>query len=401
MLSNMSIDPRLRVLYLLGIAVGVFFVHDFWQLGAVLAVQVALWFVVRLPAGRLLRQIVKLWAFGLFVVATYAVFEQDPETDRWVRYMVLGLEIPINMSGIVEGAAMLLRLVTVVLASQVARAGDPRAIVQGLQRLRVPASIALSLDIVLALLGDNKGGGRGTGGGGGRGRRESEGDSFWQSVKRLARGDVSPVVKRIETQIARAEEHASEAPPDLRRDVAVVAGIALTMLAIKALKVLPSIPFAPGHKLVLLTPLYIVAAVLTRSRWGATLTGLTMGTVAFLMGDGRYGIFEVLKHITPGLICDALMPLMLRREPLPGGVAWSLFGGLIAAGRFATIFAVTLVMQPPAFAWAILAPGLAVNVFFGVASGYVSYHVVRAALRMRDARERPSKERETKKDAAE
>ena len=31
------------------------------------------------------------------------------------------------------------------------------------------------------------------------------------------------------------------------------------MLGIKALKLLPGIPFAPGHKLVLLTPLYVVA----------------------------------------------------------------------------------------------------------------------------------------------
>ena len=47
----------------------------------------------------------------------------------------------------------------------------------------------------------------------------------------------------------------------MSRDAGVIVGLSLTMLGIKALKVLPSIPFAPGHKLVLLTPLYVVASL--------------------------------------------------------------------------------------------------------------------------------------------
>jgi hypothetical protein len=165
------------------------------------------------------------------------------------------------------------------------------------------------------------------------------------------------------------------------RDVAAIAGVSLTMLGIKALKILPSIPFAPGHKLVLLTPLYVVASRMTRSRFGATLTGLTMGTVAFLMGDGKYGIFEILKHVTPGVICDLLVPILTAGRRRPGGLLWSLLGGLIAVGRFATIFAVVFLVQAPAVAWAILVPGLTVHVTFGVASGYVTYHLVRALER--------------------
>ena len=66
-----------------------------------------------------------------------------------------------------------------------------------------------------------------------------------------------------------------------------------------------------------------------------------MGTVAFLLGDGRYGIFEILKHVTPGLICDLLVPLVVARRPhARARIAWSLVGGVIAVGRFATIFAI-------------------------------------------------------------
>src|SRR6185503_14156464 len=127
----------------------------------------------------------------------------------------------------------------------------------------------------------------------------------------VLRGDVEPIARALTRQLERgkayAAEHASAgasgatSAADANRvhDVGVIAGVSLTMLGIKALKILPSIPFAPGHKLVLLTPLYIMASLKTRSKFGATLTGLTMGSVAFLLGDGKYGIFEIVKHVVP------------------------------------------------------------------------------------------------------
>lgn len=206
-------------------------------------------------------------------------------------------------------------------------------------------------------------------------------------MKRLRKGDVAPIVRRIEQHIARVEQHGEEQGQPggaLGRDVAVIAGVALTMLGIKALKVLPSIPFAPGYKMVVLLPLYVAASRLTRARLGGTITGLVMGTVAFLLGDGRYGIFEILKHLAPGLLCDLLLPLFLAGGRKPGQVAWSLFGGVIAVGRFATIFCVTLAVQAPAVAWAFVTPRLAGDIFFGLMSGYGSYHLSRAIEALRE-----------------
>jgi hypothetical protein len=207
-------------------------------------------------------------------------------------------------------------------------------------------------------------------------------------VKRLGRGDIAPIVGRLERQIARAEEHAERQGAGDRgkafaRDVGIIAGVTLTMLGIKALKILPSIPFAPGHKLVLLTPLYIVASLLTTTRFGGTLTGLTMGTVAFLLGDGKYGIFEVFKHVTPGIICDLCVPLMVRGDRMPGGIGWSVFGTVVAAGRVSTILAIVFLVQAPTVAYAMLLPAFAVHCTFGAASGYISYHVVRGVARLR------------------
>jgi hypothetical protein len=392
MATEKRIDPRLRVLYLLSVAGGVFVFHALPVVAAITAAQAVLWLVVGLGPRRLWRQIRKLWFFTLFVVASYALTSEVPETDRWVQVHVLSWVVALNVSGALAGVTMVLRILCVILAAQVARAGDGRAVAAGLGRLGAPRIVASSIDAVLALLG----GGGGGGGGGGRGRvRMPDGEGFWSALRRISRGDVAPIVRRIDRHIERVEEHLEEQgfqghEREVGRDVAVIAGVSLTMLGIKALKVLPNIPFAPGYKTVILTPLYVVARLRTRSRLGATITGLTMGIVAFLAGDGRYGPFEILKHTAPGVVCDLVVPSMVRGGRTPGPVAWSLLGALIGAARYATIFGVMLIVQPPRLAWALLAPGLALHTTFGVLSGWVSWQIVRAMQRPHPSEEGPA-----------
>jgi hypothetical protein len=392
------VDSRLRVLYLVAVAVGAFFVHDARIAGALVGAHALAWLALGLGARALLRQIVKLWGFTLFILVSYGITSESDDIDRWIHVW----KIPINVGGIAIGGLMILRVIAVVLASRLARAGDERAIALGLRRLGVPGIVAHSIDAVLALIG---GRGKGDGSGGGRNRKSEAPPGqggFWQSLKKIARGDVAPIVDRMERQIARADTYLYEEHGEggVSRDGAIIVGLSLTMLGIKALKVLPSIPFAPGHKLVLLTPLYVVASLKTKMRAGATLTGLVMGTAAFLLGDGRYGIFEILKHIAPGIICDLCVPFLVRKksgapsgavgasppdvERKPGAFAWSLLGGIMGVGRFATIFTVTLAVQPPKVAWAFLIPGLVVHTTFGVLSGLVSSPLIRAVIQ-RDA----------------
>jgi hypothetical protein len=150
------------------------------------------------------------------------------------------------------------------------------------------------------------------------------------------------------------------------------------MLMVRAVKILPAIPFAPGHKLVLLTPLYVLASLMTRGRAGATWVGATMGATSFLLGDGKYGVFEILKHVVPGVLCDLVVPRLTRGGRRPGKLVWAVVSGLVGAGRFAAIFATALVAQPPAVAFAFLLPGLAVHTGFGIVAGLLVPAVLRA-----------------------
>ena len=128
-----------------------------------------------------------------------------------------------------------------------------------------------------------------------------------------------------------------------------------------------------------------MARLRTRSRAGATITGLTMGIVAFLAGDGHYGPFEILKHAAPGVVCDLAVPPLVRGGRTPGssGLAQKLLGAGIGAARYATIFGVMLMVQPPRLAWALLVPGLALHTTFGLLSGWISWQIVSAMDRER------------------
>ena len=77
-----TLDPRLRVGYLVASAVGVFFLRSPVAVAPLLALQVVLWLVVGLGPRRLVRQVVKLWAFVAFIVISYAVTSESPEVDR-------------------------------------------------------------------------------------------------------------------------------------------------------------------------------------------------------------------------------------------------------------------------------------------------------------------------------
>lgn len=389
-----GLAARARVLYVLAIAIGIFWLERPEPIAALCALQGAAWLLAGLGARELASRIAKLVLLSAFLVVSFAASAgDDPSLDRWVHFEVVGTALPfsLNLTGAAAGAAMSLRILAVVLAARIARAGDPRSFAAGLRGLGLPAMLASSIDVSLALFGDGgrRGRGDGTGGGRGRGHDGASSTSFVAAVKSLASGDqlVHRFVRRVEDAEDYAVRHLDPRAATRARDVAVIAGAALAMLGVRALKLLPSIPFAPGHKLTLLTPLYVAASFTSRTRFGGTASGLTMGTLSFLMGDGRYGVLEVPKHVAPGVLCDLLVPVMTAGRRRPGAIAWMALGGVVAAGRFATIFLILLAAGAPRLAWMIVLPGLAVHVGFGLVSGYLTAPLVRALEQWRDERE--------------
>jgi hypothetical protein len=147
------------------------------------------------------------------------------------------------------------------------------------------------------------------------------------------------------------------------------------MASLKMMKILPGLPFASGYKTLLLFPLYVLAARLTHSRWGATAAGSIMGVIGFLQGDGRFGALEILKHIAPGLVIDLGEPLV-RRLPT-WALGYCALGFFAAIARTATEFVVVLLLGARAEIYLFPAVKLVPNLIAGMLSGFVTIFVLR------------------------
>jgi hypothetical protein len=385
----MVIDPRLQILYLLAVGIVAFATADPWWLSGLLGLQILLWLWLRLPLRGLLAIVRRLqWFVGL-VVLSFAFFAFE-SGDRLVALPVWRWALEINLSGIVRGLLLSSRIVTVICASQLLqRAGDRETIVRGLRGLFVPASIAYSLDLVLSLLG-TEGPRRGRGRGDGKGRDERAGAERASTVevfRQLIKGDVGFLVELMRRSIASARERAEAygLKPEAVSDLAVITGLGVLTMTVRFLKVLPGLPFAPGHKGIVLLPFYIIAYDLTASRWGATQLGVVIGVTSFLMGEGKFGPFEILRHIAPGVFVDLVMPAVRRLVPEPGAFIYALVGTGAALMRVSTLLAVAYFVEAPKLFYAFLVPIVITNTVFGFLSGFVTFHLMKSVQKLRSA----------------
>jgi hypothetical protein len=395
--------PIVLTLYLLAISIGAFALPEEVRLegvAALLALQFAILALTRNISLEPARLLFRLKFLYLFILLCNALLPGEL-TDR---YYDLFWSLRLNLTGLERGAAMCGQIATVVLASYVVRVvGGKDAFLDGLRSLRVTPLLAYSLDLTLAMLstdapaGPRRGRGGGGGGGGmGRGRRRDphaqEADapadattpnspdaaapervSIWTAIRTR---DLSPfldsVRRSLESARARVQERGLD--PAFAHDVAVIGGVATVMMTLKIAKFMPGVAVFPGYKVIFYFPLYILAACLTRSRFGATLAGTIMGVIGFLNGDGRYGVLELAKHIAPGLLIDLAWPV-LRRLPRRVWIFCAL--GLIAAvARTSTEFVIVLAIDAGPELYAFPVTKLLPNLVAGLLSGFVTYPLI-------------------------
>jgi hypothetical protein len=406
-----------KVVYLLAVTAAVFAAPVFVPSGrgwlvilGLLALQFVILLTCRVNFSDIARPVWRLkWLF-IFLIAAYSLLPGEDGSSgsaalSW-RIPVLDLKIPVNLDGLSRAGLMCLQITAMLLASSVVRlTGTGRDLVEGLQSFRFPALFVYSLDHTLGLLAGTRrrGGGRGDRAGPDRGAAKRAQPGFLTILKRLLRGDVGGFVQSIRADVDRAGEQIAcetgrNLTAEMAHDVAVVSGIALTMATLKMFKFLPGIPFASGHKALLLFPLYILASRLTYSRWGATAAGAVMGVIGFLQGDGRFGILEMLKHLAPGVIIDLAQPWISR---LPGwALGYCLIGLAAAVARTTTEFSLVALLGARAEIYIFPIAKLLPNLVAGFLSGFTTLFVLRAFDRPMPRREESSAEPHSSADDA-
>jgi hypothetical protein len=384
--NGITILSVLKVVYLLTVTAVAFMMPAFattrlapWiVIPALLALQIII-LLTCVPITEIARPVWRLkWLF-LFLIGCYVLLpaESPRAGDFIVHWRVPPFDwlVPLNLAGLERAILMCLQILILLLASTIVRVtGSGSDLVDGLRALRLPDLFVYSLDHMLELFGGAKKSGRG------RSEAAEQGGAF-STLKRLLRGDIGGFVQTIRTNIElagarRGAESDRRLGPQLVHDIGVVTGIALCMASVKVLKLLPGLPFAPGHKALLLFPLYVLASRLTHSRWGATAAGSIMGVIGFLQGDGRFGALEIFKHVAPGLVIDLAGPLVGR---LPAWCLGYCFLGLAAAaGRITTELMLVLLLGARAEVYLFPAAVLIPNLLAGFLSGFVTIFVLRA-----------------------
>lgn len=452
--------PWLLILYLLGVTFTTFLLPTAVKpAGVVLlfTMQFVVLAVFRQLDWSVLRIFRRLRFLFVFLIGVNALLPGAGGENFWI---VPGVGLKINISGALGGILMSSQIALVVLTTHVVRTiGDETSFINGLRSLRVAPLLAYSLDTTMAMLagslrgGGGGGGGMGTGGGHGGGRHRQ---GFWRRWFRRSGGgrgdgsgggrgdgsgrgaseasaagsggvlalfralkdrDLTPFIERINTGLADAARHAHRLGLSEKRahDVGVIGGIAAAMMAFKLVKILPGMPVMQGAKTIFFIPLYILAADRSHTRWGGTIAGGIMGFIAFLNGDSRYGIFEVLKHLVPGLVIDLVWPFVRRVLPLAARLrlrvaGWTLLDGqimvfvlvgwLAAAARTSTQFAMILALASDN-ATLLVFPALKLipNAIAGTLSALVSYpmikHLGADAIAEREARTAASETADT------
>ncbi|MDX1455061.1 MAG: energy-coupling factor transporter transmembrane component T [Gammaproteobacteria bacterium] len=384
-----------KLVYVLGLAVLLFATQLPVALFALLGLQLVLWFGARLSFRQLLRTTYRLRLFFLFIVLSYAFLSTHGQlADDWRSMQLFGFEPAINLAGIKLAGLMCLRVLVLVLASGwMQRSAAPGSLVGAMRMLRLPETLAITVDATLALLaGDDRGGqggGEGSGQGGGKGEGKGKGEQrrakktpvSWQAIRR---GELGNIGDMFDNALLRAGDYLRKRYPDLGetalRDLTIVLAVSLAVMGLKVFQVLPGLPIASGHKNIIIVPLLLFAASATHSRFGGLLAGSAVGIVSFLLGYGKYGVLEIAHFAVPGLLADLLVPFMKARSRRWQLAQFALAGLALGLGRFTANLLVIILAGAPLPAFLLFAPMLTSQMAFGALSCFASILIVNTKL---------------------
>lgn len=371
----------IKIVYLLVLAAALFFIRDPALLAGMLALQGVLLVSARVPLATLWRATRRLLLLFAIIAVSYAFMTTGREDELWMEFALGGWTPAVNLTGLTVAGLMCLRVFTLVMASTwLQHSSPPGALVAGLERLRVPQSVAVTVDATLALLGGERGAGKGGGGGHGGGKHGKNADKPKLTWDQVRAGRLGVIQDLVDQSLARAREWLSARHPHLSperlHDLTVVLAVSLTIMGLKVLQVLPGVPIASGHKNLLIVPLLLFAAHATRMRFGGLAAGTAAGVVSFLLGYGKFGILEIAHFAVPGLLADLLMPFARAQGRTGRLLQFALIGIALGLGRFAANLLVILLAGAPQLAFLLFAPMLISQVAFGALSCMVSVLII-------------------------
>lgn len=359
----------LKILYILLAGIGVFFIPNSYILLAVIFVHLVLYFF--LPNKE--KSLKFLWKIRWFVLILLFFHSLSFHGD----FTLLKLKkwsLDIDYDGFLTGVFMSLKLLSMLTVTQVVRYSmTSEQFVQGLSALGLSRDNAKAIDQIMDIIALNPGGkGNGSGKGQGKGKgkgggRESTTDNTEEDQVRsrdvLFKGKIGSIPNRLMERINFARDKFGNDPN------AIVASSALSITLIRMVKIAPGLPLAPGHKNLLLMPVFIQGIVRSEKPFTGTRVGFISGILHFSLGFGKYGPLGIFQFALVGFVLDLFLRLPVRKTRLWFLMTAGALGGLL---RISSEILLAWVLGLPEAFFLIYLPYVISQVAFGAASGLIT-----------------------------
>jgi hypothetical protein len=349
--------PEFKILYLLVVALAALFLKDPLPTGVLLALQVFSWLVsgIRKKDLNIFR---KTFGFALSIVLINSFFSSPKD---FAVLSILNFDLFASTSGFLEAMVMVVRFYTILCASVLVRSTtSSEEFTQGLVRLKLSKNMAQILDAILSSL-EGKQEGQGKGQGKSQGKKE-------YTLKGILKGDFTFLVNMVQRRLDEAKTKFIDF------DWAVISAVSIMVVGIRMIKILPGIPIAPGHKNIIVIPLFILVATLSKKKFSATYVGFLSGVISFMFGFGKYGILGIVQFMVPGLIVDLMIGLSFASQSL-----WmlGLIGFCAGMGRVSAEILMALVFGLPKAFYLFFFPLFISQSIFGLLSAPLSKYLLK------------------------
>jgi len=248
-------------------------------------------------------------------------------------------------------------LVMILFTALVRKTSKPEEVVHGLRSLGMNIDQATVIDAVMQVVETKK-------------DRKKKKDQQGQKTSKDKRKLVEIIGGKVEFLFNMVNEQLKEAKVRFKSShLAVMVTFTTVISAIRFIKIAPGLPVAPGHKNVLIMPLFINAVKLSEKRMTATNLGFLSGLINFLAGFGKYGPLGPLQFMVPGIVIDLMSPLFKKRNSI---IIYGLVGFLAGASRVAAEIALAYLVGMPQEFYLVYLPFIISQCSFGLLSAPVT-----------------------------
>ena len=266
-----------------------------------------------------------------------------------------------------EGLVMVAKIIAMLMVTQVVRwSMKAHEFMEGLTKVGLSESSANIVNEIIQITLEGK---KGSGKGRNKSLKEKgKKESSVNAAEVLLKGKIGKLPQKVMSKIDEARAVFEGNPHS------ILASAALSITLIRMVKIAPGLPIAPGHKNVLIIPVFIYAISKTKKPFAGLQIGLISGLIHFLMGFGKYGPLSIFQFALLGLVLDLLLKLPIKRRGL---LFYMVLGGIAGLIRFSTELLLVYILGLSNVIYLLYLPMILAQVSFGIASGFVSKEILK------------------------